>query len=351
MLAAALPACSSLGFFVANTPVPFGSFTRSTGLPYGGDARQRLDVFSPGAGRHPVVVFFYGGAWTSGKKSQYAFVGAALAARGYVTVIPDYRLYPQVRFPEFIADGARAVAWVRQHGHEFGGDTARIVLMGHSAGAYMAAMLALNDRYLVKADVPRNSIVGLIGLSGPYALVPNTDTLHAIFTTPYTPEDWQPVRFASDRAAPTLLLQGQDDTVVSVTQTREMRDALRAHGVRVESHIYAKRSHADTVASFSLVARLRTPALNETLAFLRSVTADDAWSPGGPSVNPLGSAEPACVPRRDVVERRLDSTRAMAGEDNGGRLPQSRCRIPACWASGRRGNGRVALLLVSGEGG
>jgi acetyl esterase/lipase len=110
VLSAALPACSSLGFFVANAPVPFGSFARSTGLPYGEDPRQRLDVFSPRSGKHPVVVFFYGGSWTTGEKSQYAFVGAALAARGYVTVIPDYRLYPQVRFPEFIADGARAVA-------------------------------------------------------------------------------------------------------------------------------------------------------------------------------------------------------------------------------------------------
>ena len=287
VLTAALPACSSLGFFVANAPVPFGSFTRSLGLPYGEDARQRLDVFSPGAGRHPVVVFFYGGAWTTGEKSQYAFVGAALAAHGYVTVIPDYRLYPQVRFPEFIADGARAVAWVRQHAHEFGGDSARIVLMGHSAGAHLAAMLALNDEYLAKADVPGHSIVGLIGLSGPYTLVPNSDTLHAIFTNPYTPEDWQPVRFASGRAPPALLLQGLDDAVVSAKQTQEMYEALQSHGVRVESHVYPKRGHADTVASFSLVARLRTPALNETLAFLRSVTADDASYRGYQSTDAL----------------------------------------------------------------
>jgi acetyl esterase/lipase len=274
-LTAALTACGSLGFFVANAPVPFGSFKRSTDLPYGEDARQRLDVFSPRTGKHPVVVFFYGGSWTMGQKSQYAFVGAALAARGYVTVIPDYRLYPQVRFPELIADGARAVAWVRQHAPEFGGDPDRIVLMGHSAGAHMAALLVLNDEYLVKADVPPHSIVGLIGLSGPYALVPNSETLRAIFTSPYTPEDWQPVRFASSRAPPTLLLQGLDDTVVSSTHTQKMRDALQSHGIPVESYFYPKRGHSDTIASFSLAARFRTPTLNATLTFLRRVTADD----------------------------------------------------------------------------
>jgi acetyl esterase/lipase len=271
-LTATLTACGGFGFFVANAPVAFGAFKRSTDLRYGENARQRLDVFSPRTGGHPVVVFFYGGSWTMGQKSQYAFVGAALAARGYVTVIPDYRLYPEVRFPEFLADPVRAVAWVRQHAREFGGDPDRIVLMGHSAGAYTAAMLALNVEYLAKAAVPAHSIVGLIGLSGPYALAPNTDTLYAIFAKPYVPEDWQPLRFASGRAPPTLLLQGSDDTVVSSTQTQEMQDALQSHGVHVESHFYPRRGHADTIASFSLAGRFRTPALNETLAFLQRVT-------------------------------------------------------------------------------
>lgn len=276
VLVAALTACGSLSFFVANAPVPFGSFKRSTDLPYGQDARQRLDIFSPGSGKQPIVVFFYGGSFAMGHKSQYAFVGAALAAHGYVTVIPDYRLYPQVRFPKFVTDGARAVAWMHQHAREFGGDPDRIVLMGHSAGAHIAALLSLNEEYLARAGVPRHSIVGLVGLSGPYTLVPNSDTLRAIFTRPYAPEDWQPVRFVSRESPPTLLLQGLDDTVVSSRQTQEMQDALQSRGVHVESHFYPKRGHADTIGSFSLAARFRTPALTETLAFLRRVTADDA---------------------------------------------------------------------------
>lgn len=276
VLTAALTACSTLSFFVANAPVPFGSFIRTTGLPYGKDARQRLDVYSPKTGQHPVVIFFYGGSWSTGEKSNYAFVGAALAAHGYVAVIPDYRLYPQVRFPLFVVDAAQATAWVRRHARDFGGDPNRIVLMGHSAGAHIAALLALDDEYLVQANVPPSSIVGLIGLSGPYALVPDTDELHAIFTSPYTPADWQPVRFASPRAPPTLLLQGLSDTVVSAVQSQQLRDALQSHGSAVESHFYPHRGHADTVASMSLAARFRTPALRQTLTFLARVTAQDA---------------------------------------------------------------------------
>ncbi len=268
----ALNACTSLEFFVANAPVPFGSFKKVTDQAYGSDPRQRLDVFSPQGGQHPVVVFLYGGSWTEGRKSQYAFVGAALAARGYVTVIPDYRLYPQVRFPEFMVDPAAAVAWVRAHAREFGGDPDRIFLMGHSAGAYMAAMLALNGAYLRAAAVPPSAIVGLVGLSGPYVLVPNTQSLDDIFASPYTPADWQPARFASNQAPPTLLIHGLDDRVVSPEQTKRLTEALESHHIAVESELYPKRGHADTIASFALVTRLRTPALEQTVSFLDRVS-------------------------------------------------------------------------------
>jgi acetyl esterase/lipase len=273
LVLSALAGCSSFSYFVANAPASFGSFHRSTDLAYGKDVRQRLDVYAPkGAGIHPVVVFFYGGSWTMGRKSQYAFIGAALATRGYVTVIPDYRLFPQVRFPTFVEDGAQAAAWVHQHADEFGGDPERIVLMGHSAGAHMAAMLALNSKYLASAGVPPHCIVGLVGLSGPYALDPNTDTLRTIFASPYTAEDWQPVRFVTDRAPPTLLLHGLDDKVVYPKHAQELRDALLSHGASVETHFYPGRGHADTAVSFTLIAGFRTAALEQTLAFLKRVT-------------------------------------------------------------------------------
>lgn len=274
LVLSALSGCESFSYFVANAPSSFGASHRTTDdRAYGPHARQRLDIYTPQAkGTHPIVVFFYGGSWTSGRKSQYAFIGAALAARGYVTVIPDYRLYPEVRFPTFLMDGAQAVAWVREHAPEFGGDPERLVLMGHSAGAHMAAMLALDSRYLANAGVPQQAIVGLVGLSGPYALDPNSDVLRTIFSTPYTPNDWQPVHFASSQAPPTLLLHGLSDTVVSPAHTEKLRDALSSYNIEVESHLYPDRGHADTAASFTWVARFRAPALEQTVAFLNRVT-------------------------------------------------------------------------------
>jgi acetyl esterase/lipase len=279
--AAVLCSCSGFSFFVANAPNSFGSFHRTSDQSYGGDARQQLDVYAPLRPSHRlVVIFFYGGTWSSGKKSDYAFVGAALAERGYVTVIPDYRLYPEVRFPAFVEDGARAVAWVQQHARDFGGDPDRLVLMGHSAGAHLAALLALNPSYLAAAGVRPHSIAGFIGLSGPYALVPDTDTLRTIFAAPYSPSDWQPVRFADRTAPPTLLLHGADDKVVYRAHTEKLRDALIAQGVAVETHLYPGRGHADTIGSFSVVARYRTPALKQTLAFLGRIDAGVRPSPG-----------------------------------------------------------------------
>jgi acetyl esterase/lipase len=282
--AAALVGCSGFSFFVANAPNAFGSFRRTIDRSYGDDARQKLDVYAPEHpdGR-PVVIFFYGGTWSAGKKSDYAFVGAALAERGYVTVIPDYRLYPKVRFPTFVEDGARAVAWVQQHARDFGGDPDRLVLMGHSAGAHIAALLALNPSYLAAAGVRPHSVAGLIGLSGPYALVPDTDTLHAIFGAPHNQTDWQPVHFAGPSAPPTLLLAGADDKVVYSAHTEKLRDALLSQGDEVETHLYPGRGHADTIASFAVVVRYRTPALEQSVAFLARITAVARPAAGGRS--------------------------------------------------------------------
>src|SRR3569833_1942822 len=197
-MAGALSACSAITFGIANAPAAFGPFERKADIAYGSDARQKLDVYVPKPAREsreaegvrsraaarPVVIFWYGGSWQSGSKSDYRFVGAALADRGYITVLPDYRLYPEVKFPGFLDDAAHAVAWVQQHAQEFGGDPHRIVLMGHSAGAHSAAYLALNHEFLAKRGANPDWLAGLVGLSGPYVLEPNTRTLNRIIAPP-----------------------------------------------------------------------------------------------------------------------------------------------------------------------
>jgi len=266
-------ACSSALFAVANGPAYWSPVHHQLDIPYGRDPRQRLDVYSPPKGTHlPVIVFWYGGAWTDGIKSNYRFVGTALAEQGFVAVVPDYRLYPTAIFPTFIEDGAQAVSWVERNAESFGGDPERIVLMGHSAGAHLAAMLALEPRYLTAAGVKRAHVVALVGLSGPYQLEPDTDELHAVFAPPFSEADWQPLQHVNSAGPPTLLLHGLADHRVLPIQTYAFRDALTAQGVPVETELYAGRDHADTVAGFSIFRRRSISTLQDVTRFIHKVT-------------------------------------------------------------------------------
>jgi acetyl esterase/lipase len=268
-----LTACSSLSFGIANLPARFARVHRDAGVSFGPEAWQKLDVYRPAHADavKPVIVFWYGGSWTHGTRQEYRFVGAALAGLGYVVVLPDYRLYPQVRFPAFLEDAAQAVAWVQRHAGDYGGDPHRLVLMGHSAGAHMAAMLALNPHYLRQAGADPHDVRGLIGLSGPYELTPNDATLHEIFAAPYTPHDWQVLPYVSAQAPPTLLIQGGADEFVWPRNSEHLAAALRAQGVPVVLKIYAGRGHAATVAALAWVLRWRSPTLTDIGAFLQTL--------------------------------------------------------------------------------
>jgi acetyl esterase/lipase len=284
LVAGAVSACSAITFGIANAPAAFGPYERKADIAYGPEQRQTLDVYVPktegpadvALANRPVVVFWYGGSWQRGSKSDYRFVGAALAERGFITVLPDYRLYPDARFPDFLDDAAHAVAWVQEHAQEFGGDPHRVVLMGHSAGAHTAAFLALNREFLARRGAKPEWIAGLVGLSGPYALAPNTRALNRIFAAPWGESDWQPVRFVTSQAPPTFIAHGLSDSLVSVKQAEQLRDALKAKGVRVEAELYPSTGHAATIAGFSKPARGSAPTLDETVAFLGSLTSSQA---------------------------------------------------------------------------
>jgi acetyl esterase/lipase len=280
-LSISVSGCTTLYFGIANVPSYFSGIHRTAGLPYGSDARQRLDVYQPAASRGaspasvPVIVFWYGGSWDDGARQDYRFVGTALARLGYVVVIPDYRLYPHVRFPLFLDDAAQAVTWVERNIGRYGGNEHRLILMGHSAGAYMAAMLALNRSYLQAADADPERIVALVGLSGPYGLIPNTAVLNDIFSAPFTPHDWQVLPYASSQAPPTLLLHGGADRLVWTSNSQDLAAALRSHGVQVETRIYPDRGHIDMLAAVSVPGRWRAPVLADIAAFLNSIDPSD----------------------------------------------------------------------------
>ncbi|MET0426993.1 MAG: alpha/beta hydrolase, partial [Microvirga sp.] len=232
---------------------------------------RRLDVYVPtvAAERAPVLVFFYGGSWQSGAKDDYAFVGHALAAQGFVTVLPDYRLFPETAFPGFLEDGAAALAWVRDNIAAYGGDPRRIVLAGHSAGAYNAVMLGLDPRYLSAAGVDPKAIKAVAGLSGPYDFLPlDQDTTIKVFGQAPDLPLTQPMTFAGPLSPPTFLATGEADTVVKPRHTISLAAKLRAAHVPVQERVYPGLDHKDTLLALSVTFRSKAPELAEMASFL-----------------------------------------------------------------------------------
>jgi acetyl esterase/lipase len=270
LAAASLSACSPLG--VVNAISPDGDSSASTALRYGDDPRNMLDIYHPkgDGGRAPVIVFFYGGNWVSGKRSDYAFVGRALAARGFVVVVPDYRLYPQVHYPDFLNDAAAAVAWTERHIAGHGGDPAKVFVMGHSAGAYNAAMVALDGRWLGQQGIQPGSLRGWIGLAGPYDFLPvENRTTRPVFDYPNTRPESQPVNHADAKAPPTLLIAAnKDDLVDPARNTGGLAAKLRTAGVPVRELYYGRVNHYTLVASLSSSLHGLAPTLDAVQAFV-----------------------------------------------------------------------------------
>jgi acetyl esterase/lipase len=272
----ATAACSPLRAFNAAVPHD-GGVSVARGIAYGADPRQRLDVYVPtrrASSPRPVIVFFYGGSWNSGVREGYGFVGRALASAGFVVVVPDYRLVPAVRFPAFLEDGAAAVRWVRTNVAAFGGDGARLVLAGHSAGAYNAAMLALDPRWL---GTDREAVRGLIGLAGPYDFLPfGQPAAMAAFGQWPKPAETQPVSFVEAGDPPALLLTGADDTIVRPRNSDALAAKLRTAGVSVERKDYAGMGHVGILTAIARPFRSRAPVLPDMVAFATAVTEERA---------------------------------------------------------------------------
>jgi acetyl esterase/lipase len=284
--------CSRLGFMAANVPAVFGSYKRHVNIAYGTDPQHRLDVYVPdkpaempgkvvgapdkvvgapdkAAASRPVVLFWHGGRWRFGDKSDYRFVGAALAESGYVVVVANYRHYPQVKMPGFMEDAAQAALWAAEHAQEFGGDPERLYLMGHSAGAHLAALVTLSPRYFAASGRPAPHIAGVIGLSGPYDFLPllEADVQDMFGPPPLYPES-QPINFLRADSPPMLLVHGLDDDTVRPKNSRNLAAGLSALGVPVTLKLYPKLSHADTVAALTTLLRGRAPILSDITTFV-----------------------------------------------------------------------------------
>ncbi|HUK61099.1 MAG TPA: alpha/beta hydrolase [Stellaceae bacterium] len=261
-----LGACSSAD--LVNGLAPRDDFRLVADLSYGNDPRQKLDLYLPltDGGPKPVVLFFYGGNWDSGSKADYLFLGQALAAQGFVVAIADYRIYPEVKYPDFLADCAAATRWTFAHIADYGGDPARVSLMGHSAGGYNAMMLALDPEWL---GPDRARIKSVVGLAGPYDFLPLTDpTLKIIFSTANDLRLTQPIRYADGSAPPMLLVTGRLDTIVSPGNVTRLAARLREKGATVETERYTFLGHITLIGSFARPLRWVTPVLGDVTRFL-----------------------------------------------------------------------------------
>lgn len=272
-----LSGCSALGMLDAVMPKDSGSHLAASDIQFGPDARQKLDVYVPDRpGRHDVLVFVYGGSWSSGDRREYAFAGRAFAAKGYVTILFDYRLVPQHPYPDFVADTAAAVAWASRNAGTYSGNGDRVFLVGHSAGAYNAAMVGLAPEFLEAAGVSPSVLKGFAGISGPYDFLPlDTSTTRATFgyLSGKALEDTQPVnRVAQGRPVPpAFLATGDADTTVRPRNTERLARRLRDTGHRVEEKHYAGAGHAGMVLALGRPFRGKAPVLDDIVAFFRKL--------------------------------------------------------------------------------
>lgn len=268
VLALSLAACSPLT--VINTASPSGHFERTSDVPYGELPRQRLDVYVPKSLRAPapLVIFFYGGGWRDGDKTDYEFVASSLTDAGNIVVIADYRLFPDVVFPTFVEDSAMAAAWALQNVERLGANPDEVFVMGHSAGAHIAALLALDRQYLAAVGIDHQPFAGLIGLSGPYDFLPiESGYLLDVFPEKLRDES-QPVNYVSSRAPRTLLIHGSDDTTVRPSNSRSLANALRSAGVDVTTTFYDDVGHARVVVALAPPLDFLSGTLDDSIAFI-----------------------------------------------------------------------------------
>lgn len=271
---AGLAGCAPVDLLNATIPTRGLRITR--GVPYASgtlaaNPRCRLDVYAPAdlTRPAPVVVFFYGGSWQEGRRQDYLFVGAELARRGIVCVVPDYRVYPEVTYPDFVRDGAAAAAFALRRAPSWGGDPGRLFVAGHSAGAYIAAMLALDPGYLAACGSDRDRLAGMIGISGPYDFAPIVrPDIRAVFGAQADSQAVQPIAHVDGRNKPLLLLTGDADETVRPRNTLALAARIRQEGGPVEVRVFPGVDHIGTVGAFAPLLRGQAPVLDDVTSFV-----------------------------------------------------------------------------------
>ena len=246
-------------------------YSVSRDIAYGPHPRQTYDLYVPddATATTPLVVFIHGGSWDTGTKAIYRFVGQALTAQGFVVVIPEYRLYPQVTFPAFVEDAAKAFAAIEDKARA-GADGLPagphpMALMGHSAGAQIAALLAFDRGYLEAAGSSRKRISAFVGLAGPYDFLPLTDERYKRIFPPSLRQRSQPVNYADGNGPPALLIHGTADTTVDPRNSVSMASAIERAGGQVALRLYDGVDHLGPISAFVTALPVGDKAIRETV--------------------------------------------------------------------------------------
>ena len=287
-LVSVLLALGAAGAWVAARPVRLlnalallGSHQTAAGLAYGSGPRQRFDLYQPDAatraaspGAVPLVVFVYGGSWNRGERADYRFVAEALARRGVAVAVVDYRLYPEVTYPTFLEDVAQAVDHALAHAAAWGADPQRVFLMGHSAGAYNVAMMALDPRWLAAVGRRPAELAGWIGLAGPYDFLPIREPdVKPVFHHPDTPIDSQPIVHArlAQAPRPAFLAAPLKDALVNPERsTAQMAARLAERGGAVTLRRYAALDHVTMIGAFAWPVDRLAPVREAVIEFVRA---------------------------------------------------------------------------------
>lgn len=275
MLPGSAHAVSLMDPFNIGSAMDSGVVKLGDGIAYAGGPRGKLDVYCPQnpKGNAPVVMFIYGGGWNRGERWEYEFVGRALASRGFVAVIGDYRLVPEVAYPAFLYDAAVAAKWIEDNISAFGGDPNKLFLAGHSAGAYNAVMLGLDPAFFREAGVTI-PIRGVAGLAGPYDFYPfEYNEVRAAFGAALNPEGTQPVKLVNAASPPMFLASGMNDPIVRPINTQTLAARLREHNVPVDERYYEGIGHMEIVTSIGAMLRWRAPVLDDMINFYASIGA------------------------------------------------------------------------------
>lgn len=264
-------AATSLSLFVltASITYTFAAPANEENVSYGSLERQKYDQYVPEKinPETPILLFIYGGSWNSGEKSKYNFIGKTFAKEGFITIIPDYRLFPQVTFPDFVNDVALSFAKVRQKFPD-----RKIFIAGHSAGAQIGSLLTLDHSYLERHSLSAcREIAGFIGLAGPYDFEITEEKFKQIFPAE-TRSQTQAVNYASSKSSPSLLLHGAIDTTVHAEDSKILKNALEANGNISEVKIYAAVGHINIVAALAPLLGILAPTKGDMVEFMKTQT-------------------------------------------------------------------------------